>query len=920
MNGGDWTRLWDRFHAALEVPDAARPAWLDAQACAPDERRELDALLAAHAREHATLDAPLLDTPGAGRRIGAWRLLHELGHGGMGAVWLAERVDSSFAQRAAIKFVSMPMAAPTLVARFRREQRILAALEHPDIARLLDGGVMADGLPWLAMEYIDGLPLPRWVRERKPPLAARLQLAARLCDAVHHAHQQLVVHRDLKPANVMVRAGDAPVLLDFGVAKLLDDGVDALRTGTALPALFTPAYASPEQLLGGAVGTASDVYSLGVLIYELLAGAPPFEASAQGWGAWIEQATQRAPAPPSARGGTLKLDRELDAIVLMALRKEPSRRYASAAALAEDLRRYLDRKPVKARPDTARYRIAKFVRRHRLGSVLALAAMLAVTTLGVRLAMESRRTSDALAESQRERARAEETVRFLTDIFRDADPTRGSGEPASARDLLERGVTLLETRSLDPASRAAVQTALGEIFVNAGDYARADELFAQALRDSGGVTALRADALHGQGGALQASARHAEARDVLAQALPLRREVYGDASLEVAATLDRIGAAEQALAHFDAAGAAYRESLAILESLQPRAPTRIADARLRLGALAWNLGHYDEAATHYDAALAIRRAHPAQAADLARVLDANGALAHVRGQHEQARGLYEEALQLRRTVLGNAHRLTADTLGNLGALAYDRGDPAAALPLLHEALAAQRAALGDASPVVAKTLNNLALAQAAIGKRDLARDTLEQALAINRKAFAAPHLRIAGNLNNLGLVLLDDGFSAQAERHFTDSLAAMETLLGSDDPQLGFVLTNRGRALAELQRPAEAAAMYERALALRRAHLDAAHPSLAETLTWQGVLACEQGDAAGGERRLNEALALRRRVFGEEHPGTAQSAALLGACLRAAGNAERAAAFDAPSERVRRDPSSGRPLLRRVSSATPASD
>ena len=917
MNGSDWTRLWDRFHAALEVPAAARAAWLDAHGGDAAERRELDALLDAHARDHAVLDAPVHDAPGAGRRIGAWRLLRELGTGGMGTVWLAERADTGFSQRAAIKFVSMPMAAPTLVTRFRREQRILAALEHPDIARLLDGGVMADGLPWLAMEHVDGLPLAGWLRERRPPLAARLRLAARLCDAVHHAHQQLVVHRDLKPANVMVRADDAPVLLDFGVAKLLDDGLDDARTGTALPALFTPAYASPEQLLGAPVGTASDVYSLGVLLYEMLCEAPPFGAAGEGWAAWMEDATQRAPPPPSARGGPLRLDRELDAIVLMALRKEPARRYASAAALGDDLRRYLERKPVKARPDTAGYRFAKFVRRHRLGSALACAALLAFAALGVRLTVESRRTADALAASQRERARAEETVRFLTGIFRAADDTRGSGAQASARDVLERGVALLDTRRLDPASRASVQTALGEIFANAGDYARAGELFAQSLQSSASLPAadaLRADALHGQGGALQVSARHAEARRVLMEALPVRRRAYGDASPEAAATLDRLGAAEQALAHYDAAGAAYRESLAILQAATPREDTSVADARLRLGALAWNMGRYDEAATHYDAALAIRRAHPEQAADLARVLDATGALAQMRGRHAQARTHYEEALALRRAVLGDRHRLTADTLGNLGALAYDRGDPAAALPLLREALATQRAALGESSPVVAKTLNNLALAQAALGDRGTARDALEQALAINRSAFAAPHLRIAGNLNNLGLVLLDDGRYADAERHFADGLAALESLLGPDDPQLGYVLTNRGRALAELQRPEEAAAMYARALALRRAHLDAAHPSIAETLTWQGVLACEQGDAAQGEQGLREALDLRQRVFGDGHATTAQSAALLGACLRGSGQAARAADYDAQAMRVRTDPASGQPLLRRLAS------
>jgi tetratricopeptide (TPR) repeat protein len=914
MDRSGWTRLWEQFHAALELAPDARAAWLDHHVSDPDARAELDALLHAHAREHA-LDRPLHDppphAPSSGRRLGDWHLLHELGRGGMGTVWLAERERAGYVQRAAIKFVATPFAQPALAARFRREQRILARLQHPDIARLLDGGLSDDGVPWLAMEYVDGVPLQTWCRERAPTLAQRLTLMLRLCAAVHYAHQGLVVHRDIKPGNVLVRDDDAPVLLDFGIARLLQDDTDPERTGTAMPAPFTPRYASPEQLQGRAVGTASDVWSLGVVLYELLAGAAPFEPADGDWSDWVAQVSTRDPPPPSARGGVLALDRELDAIVAMALRKEPERRYASVAALGDDLQRYLAHRPIRARADSAWYRAAKFVRRHRIGVALGVAALLLLGILGVRLAIESERANAALAVSQRERDRAEQSLGFVSELFREVDPTRGEGGALSSREVLERGVALLETRRLEPGARAAMLTALGEIFVNVGAYERAASLFDQALAllPAQGADGLRADALHGQGGALQAAARHAEARRVLLDALPLRRAVYGDASLEAAATLERLGGAEQALSHLDAARAAYAEVLALRRAQLGPDDTRIADVQLRLGSLAWSTGAYDEAEVQYRDALQLRRRHPQQAAELARALDAVGALAHVRGRHAEAEQHYLEALQLRRAVLGEQHRLTADSLGNLGALAYDRGDPAGAVPLLQQALQAQQAAVGADNPVVAKTLNNLALAEAALGRRDAARAGLERALAINRAAFGESHPRVAGNLNNLGLVRLDDGDAAGAERDFVQALVMQRALGGESDPQLGFALTNHARALAELGRADAAEASFARALALRRAHLHDAHPSLAETLVWYGTLRCEHGDGSGGAAMLEEAYALRQRVFGASHPSSAAAASLLGACLSAQGRDARA--LREAALRTASDPGSGAGLRRR---------
>lgn len=924
MHSGHWSQLWEHFHDALEVPADARFAWLSAHVPDPLQRAQIEDLLRAHAQVGTALDQPAALTealPSKTTQFGPWLLVREIGRGGMGAVWLAERDDAGFVQRAALKRMSTRLADPAMLARFRREQRILARLQHPEIARLLDAGIDADGLPWLAMEYVEGVPLGQWQRDSTPTLRERLRLLIRLCAAVQHAHQQLIVHRDLKPANVIVAAGQRPVLLDFGIAKLLEQDTGPDQTGTAMPVALTPRYASPEQLQGQAVSTASDVYALGCVLYELLTGETPFAAPGPAWTRWVADVCARMPPPPSARASRVTVDRELDAITLKCLRKEPQRRYASAAALGEDLQRYLDHKPVRARPDTRRYRLAKFVQRHPWGVAMSVVTFAVLAALGIWLAIERQRATQARDLALRERAHAADTVAFLTEIFREADPTRGDGRPVAAVDVLLRGADLLEQRrgvGQSPASQGSIAIALGEILANTGAYTRAVALFDRALaaaEDPAAPVALRGDALHGKGGAQLAATAYAAARETLWTALPLRRAAHGASSLEAAATLERLGAAEQALAHHPQAAAAYAEVLALRRRLLPAADPGIADAQLRLGALAWSRGDYAQAERYYADALVLRRQHPEQAAELARVLDALGALDQVRGRFASAQRHYDEALGLRRRVLGATHRLTADTLGNLGALAYDRGDPGAAVPLLEQALAVQHRALGERSPVVAKTLNNLGLALAALGMRAQARVALERALAINQAAFGPQHLRVAGNLNNLGLVLLDDGDAPAAVERFTRALALQEAALPAADPQLGFALNNLARGWTELDQFDRAEALFARALALRRQQLDSGHPALAETLAWFGVLNCEQGNPERGRAMLNEAAALRRQTFGAAHISVAQTTVLQLAC--AAHQAQSTESAPDPAiARVQADPASGKPLLRRLQSVT----
>ena len=422
-----WLRVKDVFQGALIRPAHERAAFLD-EACAADAelRREVESLLASHEEagrflsEPAPLGAALAESGASSAprtRVGPYRVLDVIAHGGMGTVYRAVRDDDAFEKTVALKLVRGGAASEYAERRFRQERQILARLQHPSIATILDGGATPEGQPYLVMEHVDGRPITAYCDEQGLGTRDRLALFARVCAAVQYAHQNLVIHRDLKPDNVLVTADGTPKLLDFGIAKLLAVGVDpdTAPTATLLP-MMTPQYASPEQVRGGPVTTASDVYSLGVLLYELLTGCRPYAVKADSMEEIVRAVCETEPPAPSSAARTrndgasstaptgslptaAELKGDLDTIVLRALQKEPFRRYASAQELADDVRRHLEGRPVLARPDTLGYRTGKFVRRHRV-VVTAAALVVASLVAGILATVRQRHA----AEEQRARA------------------------------------------------------------------------------------------------------------------------------------------------------------------------------------------------------------------------------------------------------------------------------------------------------------------------------------------------------------------------------------------------------------------------------------------------------------------------------------------------------------------------------------
>ena len=473
-----WALIKNLFAEAADLPGFARAAWL-AEACGNDEalRAEVEKLLAADAQAEAFLEnAPINNFAreqfAEGESVGAYRIVRELGRGGMGTVYLAERAAAGFEQRVALKVIKRGMDSDEVLRRFIAERQILAQLNHPNIARLLDGGQTTDGRPFYVMEYIEGVALDDYAKTHSLPVTERLRLFQQVCAAVQYAHQQLVIHRDLKPSNILVTADGTAKLLDFGIAKVLSTDDTATVTQAVM---LTPAYASPEQLRGARLTTASDVYALGVILYELLTGVSPYQtnlAEPEATRALTKEICETEPLRPSVRavriGQGQLIDTELDHIVMMALRKEATRRYASVEQFSEDLRRYLQGLPVNARPDTFGYRASKFVKRHRALTAATLAVALSLTG-GLALAWRQARIAEherALAERRFAEVR-QLANKFVFDYHDELAKLQGS--TALRQQMVNDAKGYLTRLAQDAGGDDSLQLELAQAWIKIGD-------------------------------------------------------------------------------------------------------------------------------------------------------------------------------------------------------------------------------------------------------------------------------------------------------------------------------------------------------------------------------------------------------------------------------------------------------------------
>jgi tetratricopeptide (TPR) repeat protein len=748
------------------------------------------------------------------RLIGPWRIVRLLGRGGMGSVFLVERADGQFEQQAALKLSRVGFDDETAMARFLAERQIVARLDHPNIARLIDGGVADDGRPYFVMELVAGRPLMDYVRDRRLSIRERLALFIQLGEAVQYAHRHLVVHRDVKPSNVLVTAEGVPKLLDFGIAKLFDPG-NLRGDGTVTrDRALTPVYAAPEQIDGRPVTTATDVYSMGVVLYELLSGRRPFEAADRSPRELEFDVLERPAEKPSAGMTDAKERRQvagdLDTICLMALRKEPERRYQSVQQLTDEVRRHLEGRPLLARPDAIGYRAAKFARRHAVGVSMSAAAFVLIVASAVTLAVQSARTA-------RERDKAQQVAALLIDVFEVADPSEIRGAQVTAREVLDRGVERVERGlSSQPDVQADLLSVLGRVYRNLGLYERATGLTSRALDQIAllqGTRSTTAAATRSRLGELfYLKGEYPKAEATLREALSAQEALEGPASLEVATTLNHLGKTLQAQGKLDEAESALRRALSISER-HGGSPVLVAEAVTNLGAVMFVRSRLDEAGPLFQRALTIRREqlgndHPLVAASLSNL----ATLLSRQGDLDGAERTGREALEVARRVYGSQHPRVATVLNNLGLTEFARHNPAAAEPWLAESLTMRRALLPPAHPDLAQSLANLGLVVQTLKRPAEALPMYEEAYRIRVQAFGKEHLLVAQTLNNLGLLHQSLGDFAAADEELRRSVAMLRKTAGEAHPLVTQGLSNLAALACQRGRKVEGIALYEEAL------------------------------------------------------------------------------------------------------------
>jgi serine/threonine-protein kinase len=845
------------FEEALDLNADERSSFLSVRCRDPKMRAELEALLAAESSskdlfgDETTLpwgrEVPDHDTRGPPRvrdQVGAYRLLELLGRGGSSTVYLAERADGAFEHRVAVKILDPTLLAKSARERFRQERQILARLQHPHIARLLDGGITDDGWPYIAIELVEGEPIDRYCDARKLSVDDRMKLFATVCEAVHHAHTNLVVHRDLKPNNILVTPAGEVKLVDFGIAKILDRGTfpgDAVVTRTGVRPM-TPAFAAPEQIVGDPVTTATDVYQLGSVLYHLLTGHQALEGvhglqAMRGWldreapehpSQWVTRSTEsndaespdRAVRTPellaelrgtSPRGLRSQLHGDLDRLVVTAMRTDPSRRYSSADDLAQDIRRYLEGRPLQAYPDSLAYRVSKLVSRHPFGTTATVIAVILLLTISAGLAQQVR-------EAGRQREKATAVTDFLVDLLGWADPGAEASDTLTVHALLAEGAGRATHELEDqPVVQAAVMDAIGRAYMGFG--------------------------------------RLDEARTLMEPALEIRRRELSEGDPDLSESLQGMGTLLIELRDLHAAEAHYREALALRRRTHGWNSREVA---ITLGALGLALhaqGRYDEGRASYEDALRIFRENELPF-DLAatRTLVNLGYLHSRQGRLTESMAMFRGALAVRRSLFGDRHASVAATLSSLAETEKNAGMLDSAMVHAESALDLTEELFGTQNVRMIHALIAVAVTNRAIGKLPEAESKYRRALALADEFLGPESPDAARILSDLGGLLRDQGNLVEAEVMGRRAVGAYTVALGRDHLFTGLAHDNLGASLAASGSPADAAEEFREALRVFRVVGLSDDIRSARTLTQLAGVVMETEDPAVVERMLRRAI------------------------------------------------------------------
>jgi serine/threonine protein kinase/Flp pilus assembly protein TadD len=804
MDSARWTRVQNLFGRAVDLPRSEQQSFLDAE-CGGDQAlmAEVQAMIDEDSRGDSLLDRGMSqvasrvlgETP-AFKQAGPYRIVRMLGEGGMGVVYLAERDD--LGSMVAIKILRDAWLSPARRERFLTEQRTLAQLNHPSIARLYDANTLPDGTPWFAMEYVEGVPLTKYCDQLGSSVTERLRLFREVCEAVQHAHLHAVIHRDLKPSNVLVRPDGSVRLLDFGIAKQLDRfDAPADRTRTGLR-LMTPAYAAPEQIRGDPIGIYTDVYSLGVVLYELLARKLPYDLSDRTPGESERLILEQEPEKPS-------LIADLNVLCLTAMHKDPERRYSSVEALIRDIDHYLKSEPLEAQRDTLRYRTRKFITRNR--RAVAAAAIVLTLVIGmaafftVRLAIARNR---AVAET----ARAQRIQRFMLNLFEGGEKESGPGDSLKVVTLLDRGVQEARDLNSEPAVQAELYQTLGSIYQKLGKLDQADSLL-----DSG---------------------------------LERRISLFGTDSAEAADSMVALGLLRIDQERLPEAERLVRDGLAMTQRHVPAGDSALAKATTALGRVLEERGAYDQAVPVLEEAVKLSSKEGAVNPDLAAALNELASVHFYAGRYPIADSLFRRVLQMHRQLHGDRHPLVADDLINIGAVQQDLGYYTEAEKLERQALEINQAYYGGDHPQMAHNLTVLGRTLINEKRYDEAVEALEKALPIEERAYGPVSRQVASALNELGNAAMKREQYDAAEPRFRRMVDIYRAVYNNHHYLIGIALSNLAGVYVARKEYPRAEQYYNEAIQMFAATLPADHLNM-------GIAQIKLGRALVRERRFSEA-------------------------------------------------------------------
>jgi serine/threonine-protein kinase len=887
-------RIRDVFIEALDLAGARREAFLE-RACAGDAslRAEVEALLAADGAAGRFLDPDVHTASGAGEervgtRLGPYLLERVIGMGGMGAVYMAERADEEFHKQVAIKILKRGMDTEDILRRFRIERELLAQLEHPGIARLLDSGTTGDGLPYLVMEHIDGVPIDRHCAEKGLDIDGRLKLFREVCDIVRYAHRNLIVHRDLKPGNILVDRSGRVRLLDFGIAKVLDPSAVQASVAVTRPdwRVFTPEYASPEQIRGGLIATSSDIYSLGVLLYELLAGRRPYEFATRTPSEVEHLVCNTEPRRPSdavtetriesdvhgpeladSAGLRRRLTGDLDGIVMKALHKEPDRRYATVDALAEDIRRHQSGLPVTARGDTWTYRAAKYVRRHRLAVGAAAAFVVLLFAFAILMSVQAARIASERDRAEREARTANRTSDLMQRILLSADPYRARSDSITVRELLDDATAMIRDELADePRTQVRLLSVIARVRISHGRTDMADSLLAIAAdiaaRHLDGDDLETAQLRFSQASLAGRRGQAAEARAGYVDALAVFENHSGATWRERWQAQYQIGLIDVRQGEYVRAREYLDRALALARAHSSEGDPEIGEVLMESAFLEYSVGRFDSALVHVDESIArIASAYGPDHLKLTRALEVKGAILDD-GFHDYAASAVSKlrAMEVRARRLGDEHPEMAIAMVNVGMSGYYTGDLRSAENYLMRAERLAARVFVPDSPARAAAIGFLGIVRYADGRLEAAHDDFSHALEIGRKVFPAGN-RMLGTLEvYLGQAEYTLGRVVEGERRFIDGTAILNAALGPAHRNTVWAYLSLASLYAAEGQAARADSIY----ALARPGIEA-NPTDPDVCYFHGGYWASRGEPARAFEWLERSMANGGLLMGAEY-------------------------------------------------------